>query len=1037
MIPSSSSVFRRRDARGASWSVRVGIGFLCVFFGVALACVAPAVAGPTIDEVTVEDDEAWIGTEEEHEVGIEASNLETGEAPATVTVSASGWPDDAIVGSPDVEIGTDGVEIEGDAETDGTTVTFDVNDTSETTIDLEADVTITLEHPLESSFDGAEYAVDVTVEDTDGSAGSDAVVTLKRLSYAVDGEERFPPDTEFVYRGQTVTVENLEPGTEYTLFEFDPDDETAGDPVESVTPSGSTATIDTSSVSGGEPIDPGWYVVYDGSDGDVVPTTENAFQVRTQQLDATQADGTVDSTGDGAETSVTLDSPLRSTAFDVNVTSADLDGDGLFDVFEGETNADVERIGDERIVIRDVQAGASVPMTFEPVLAATYGFEFEVTDTGAEADTTVVVEEREVGAAFGGDLFETNAGDIVEIDVALQDTDEAYVMIGGDKASGERELTNYFDILHVEGDATIRMNTRLLGTNVPSEEAYEAEGAEVTSYLQEPSHDGFDGVSFEGSADDLSAFRSEIGIGALPRPIQPERLRLVVGDSGSVVVRDDGVPDFERPLDRSNVLIDDTDGFGNVTTYVAPGGSASEFDAADGLGELEGQLTQRRTVAKGDRLVFGIEADGLTGLVSWLDGRLSPDDPGFEPAALSTLLEFPDGVALEAEQTNPGRNERAAALDLGGATDGDASLFYEPARNEGDRLAIDQYYLVIDTRGSGPFDRSIDPGDEYRFRFGYDTSGETDWFGTVDHDALDPNGAAPHFPYAEREADNESETRLVTVEERTVEYETVDSRDRPVLRSATAASVSGRTNLAPGTEVSLQLIPEGRDGGDRITIEDVEIDDDGTFEFTHDLSGLDPGEGIEVEFYAEQRLLDKRAGVVAGADEPLVEYRIAEHTGSATLKKGEPFSTISATVENVGYVPGERSVRLVIDNGTASSRSVELTRDGSETVRFGGTVDLDPGEYEYAITADGTEATGLLTVEERDETDPSDAAGSEPVSDDSAGAEGDGEDGPEGDEEDEEGGAVAGALGAIPIGARHAIGGAAVVGAAHVLGHWS
>ncbi len=1035
---SPASRFSQRARPPTVRSVRLVLVVCCVLAGVSVLLAAPTAAAPTVENVTAADDESWIGLEDDHEVAIEASGIETTDGPATVTVELAGWPDDALVGDPDVEVLTDGVDIAGEVGTDGTTVSFDVNDTTEAVIDLEAELDVTLEHPLDSSFDGSEYSVDVEIEGSDGADGAKADVTIRRLSYLVDGDERFPPSTAFVYRNQTVTVANLEPETDYTLFEFDPDEGTLGDPIESVTPgSETTATLDTS----GEAFEPGWYLVYDGED--VVPTAENAFQIQRHEIDATPGDETVDSTGDGAETTVTIDSPIRSTAFDVTVTSGDMDADDLFEVFEGETNADVEYDDDETsIVIRDVEAGDGIPMTFEPILEATYGFEFEAADTGAGDDTSVTVEEREIGAAFGSDRYEAAVGSIAEIDLSLEDTDEAYLMIGGDSGD-DGALTNYFDILHVEGGTTIRINTRLLGTDVPSEEVYDAEGAEVTSYLQDPDHDGFDDVSFGGGADYLSEFRSEIGVGALPRPFQPDRLRLVAGGSGSVEIRDDGVPDFERPLARSNLVLTDTDGFGNVTTYVAPEGSANEFEGADDLGDLEAALTERRTVAKGDRIVFEIEADGITGLVSWLDGRLGSEDIDIDHPTLSTLLEFPDGFVLEGEQANAGRNERVTGLDLDGATDGDLFMLHEPMTETGDQLAIERYYLVVDTRDSGPFDGDIEPGDEYRFRFGYDAAGETDWFDTVDHDAIDPNGAAPHFPYFPADADNVSESRLVTVSERSVGYESVDGDGRPVLRNAETATLSGWTNLAPGTDVSVQLSSAARDDGDQFSIADIEIGDDGRFELTRDLSAFDPGEGIEIEFYVDQRLLEKRSGVVIGTDEPLTEYRIAEHEDNLTVRDGDRFDSIPLAVENVGHIPGEGSAELAIENETERASSLELDSGAVGAVALNGTIDLEPGTYNYTITTDDDEVSGLITVEEPEPDDGSssgdspqtDGAGTDDLgegdqpAEDTAGA-----DEPE-ESEEEESPDVFG-VGALPFGARHAVGGAALVGAVHVLGYW-
>ncbi len=1033
---STSPVFDlfRRPPRFTARSVRFVLLICCLFAGVAVLSTSPVAAGPTVENVTIEEDESWIGLEDDHEITVEAAGIDTTDGPATVTVELTGWPDDALLGDPDVEIPTPGVDVQGDVETDGTTVSFEVNDTSEAVIDLEAELDVTLEHPLESSFDGAEYGVDAEIEASNGTDGANTEATIKRVSYLVDGGERFPPSTEFVYRNQTVTVTNLEPGTEYTLFEFDPDGGSLGDPIESVTPGpGTTATVDTA----GEAFEPGWYLVYDGDD--VVPVAENAFRIQRHELDATQTDDTVDSDGDGSETAVTIDSPIRSTAFDVNVTSEDLDAEDLFDVFDGETNGDIEHADGESIVIRDVEAGDEIPMTFDPVLEATYSFEFEATDTGATDGTSVTVEQREIDAAFGSDQYTAPVGSLPEIDLELEDTDEAYLMIGGDRSGDSGALTNYLDILHVEGGATIRINTRLLGTNVPSEEVYLTEDAEVTSYLQDPDHDEFDDVSFEGGAEDLSAFRSELDIGSLPRPLQADRLRLVAGGSGSVVVRDDGVPDFERPLARSNLVLTDTDGFGNVTTYVAPEGSANEFDAEEDFEAFEETLTERRNVTKGDRLVFEIEASGLSGLVSWLDGRTTPDATGLDPAALSTLRSFPDGFVIEAGQTNPDRNERAAELDLESATDGDVSLLYEPIADDDGRTEIDRYYLVMDTRESGPFDREIDPGDEFRLRFGYESPGETDWFDTVDHDAIDPNGAEPHFPYFDADAGNVTEPRHVRIEEPSVEYDTVDSDDRLIVRNAANGTVSGRTNLAPGTDVSIQLSSTDRIDGDRFMIEErVEIGDDGRFELTRDLSAFDPGEDIDIEFYGDQRLHDSRSGTVIGADEPLVDYRIVDHDENVTLERGDPFAAISPTIENVGHIPGNGSVELTVRNTTENAQSLELDGGAAQSVEFGGTVDLDPAVYNYTVATADDEASGLLTVEDpepEDETTVEDPPATDTGSEDSD-EEGPSEGEPtEPDDPEEEDDGFG--FGGLPVGTRHAVGGAALVGAVHVLGYWT
>jgi hypothetical protein len=1035
------------------WSVRLA-GAVLLVVGVALVGAAPAGAAPTVgdDDVTIADNESRIGIEDDHSITVSADDVNTTGGAATVTVDLSGWPDDAITGQPSVTIPTSGVAVVGSVDTSGTEVTFDVNDTNTAEIDFDAEINVTLQHPTTASADGASYEVDAGVTDADGTTTASAPVTLLRLSHVVDGEERFPPDTEFIFQGQELTVQNLDPGVSYTLFEFDPEDETLGDPINSVSPGGTaTATIDTEETS----LETGWYIVYDGND--IATVEENAFQVQTHQLSASQATGEVDATGDGANTSVTIDSPLRTTAFDVNVTSPELDAEELFEIFEGESRADVERIhgSDSTIVVRNVTAGNAVSMTFASVPAATYEFDFTAVDTDARAGSSVTVVEREADAEFGSDVFESQTGDIVEVSISLQDTGDAYVMIGGDRPSDENTLTNYFDILHVQGGATIQINTRLLGTNAPSEEVYATDSGSVTSYLQDPNDPAFDDVTFEGDAQNLDEFRAQIGITDIPRPLQRNRYRLVAGLDGSVIVRDDGIPDFKRPLARSNIHLTESEGFGNVTTYIAPEGSANDVNNPDGLGELTGELTERRTIAKGDRLVFEIEARGLTGLVTWLQERLDPKGEGIDPSMLETLLSFPDGFRIDGTETNPSMNEPTTSLEIGGVANGELYVVPEPIAQEGNSQYLDRYYLVIDTRGTGPFNREPEPGERYRFRFGYNSTGETDWFDTVDHDAIDPNGAPPHFPYHDADAGNQTESRVVTIEEPTVEYDRVDDEGRPILRNSGAATISGVSNVAPGTEVSIQLVADNRTEPTKITIDDVEIGSGGVFEVSHDISALQPDSSVEIEFYVNQRLLDKRSAVVVDDSASVTDFRIVDHAGNATVKTGGSLDRVTATVENDGVVSDRQSIELAIAGTVVGEQALALEGDEREAIDFASsTAAVDPGEYTYTITTGDDEVTGQLLVEatESDEettnNETADTTDVDPTPDQGSAAEADeneGDDGGQGNDDESEETPDEDPLGpldelvgmvALPVGSRHAIGGAAVVGAAHVLGYW-
>jgi hypothetical protein len=405
--------------------------------------------------------------------------------------------------------------------------------------------------------------------------------------------------------------------------------------------------------------------------------------------------------------------------------------------------------------------------------------------------------------------------------------------------------------------------------------------------------------------------------------------------------------------------------------------------------------------------------------------------------------------------TNP-----PTALDIAGANDGQLYVLHEPVTETGDQRAIERYYVVLDTRDTGPFDREIEPGDKYQFRFGYSATGETDWFETVDHDGLDPNGADPHFPYYNADAGNDTETRLVTVEERTVEYNRTDSQDRPILDAVEGETLSGRTNLAPGTEgISIRLTAYDRVDTPQYTTEEVTIGPNGTFSVTHDLSDLEPGESLDVKFYLEGKLFDKREVVLVDEDAKATDYAITDHTESAIVTSGESLSDVSATIENTGYLPDRQLVEFAIEGETVDAEQVELNEGGWRTVEFDTAIDAEPGPYNYTIETDDAEVTGLLVVEENETEVGNETASGSDDSNESAGKvdgpnrstggspadETDGSPGEtpqNGTEEDEKSpddtpedsllGPIGGLLGGI--GTRHAIGGAVVVGGIHVLG---
>ena len=222
------------------------------------------------------------------------------------------------------------------------------------------------------------------------------------------------------------------------------------------------------------------------------------------------------------------------------------------------------------------------------------------------------------------------------------------------------------------------------------------------------------------------------------------------------------------------------------------------------------------------------------------------------------------------------------------------------------------------------------------------------------------------------------------------------------------------------------------------------------------------GEGVEVEFYAEDRLVDKRAGVVSGDRERPSRFVIREAPERVELDLGER-ATVEAVIENTGAATESKPIDLRV--GEADVDSIQRTLAGGENRSVGldaGT--LEAGTYPYVLSTPDDEAVGRLVVEDETDGETSESEGedgteSEGVenggdegsedggggetndSDDGENTAGDSADESDGDDGDDPGlpSEVVGLLGAFAgaVGTEHAVGGAAVVGAAHVLGYWA
>jgi len=613
---------------------------------------------------------------------------------------------------------------------------------------------------------------------------------------------------------------------------------------------------------------------------------------------------------------------------------------------------------------------------------------------------------------FNEERYETPAGDFVEIDISTGDLDEAYILVGGDREANEGNLQNYLDVLHVSGDATFVINTRLVGTNVSSEKAYVPVEGEVTSYAHsigaasEP-EGVFGGVRFQNEkgnqiAPNLAEFQNQVGLSARGSPVQPGRYRLVAAGSGTVITRDDNIPGVRHPVARTNLVLQPPE-IANVTTYTLPPAAANRVDQFEdaeepaGVGDIGALLdaaTETDTVAEGDRILIEVQSVGMYGALMKDIAATNPavntnsDEPSEIPASdVRTLLENHEGVHIElADSELAAPNRPGADLKFTGVDSSDLYILPDDTDDQwngtdpiGTDPLIGGMYIIVDTRDTEAFRGRPTDGDELTFEIAYESPADERYeyqdYSLINGEQPDPfdpdvdeSDGIEHFPYFGDSGTTVSATDSFIFEEPYIDYGKTTLDNELIVPAEEDGVIAGETNIAPGSQAEIQLIASNRPVPKVVTIEDIEIDEDRSFEVTEDFTGFEPGERVEVEFYSQGRLIDDRlldkrgVRVVSDLDNPAA-FEITNFTDSVEVTRGQRLSEIVATITNTGEIADRQAINFTIDGETVREQPATLYGDESVTLDLSDKfVVLSPGEYNYTVRTDDDAETGQLTV---------------------------------------------------------------------------
>ncbi|RQG98533.1 BGTF surface domain-containing protein [Natrarchaeobius oligotrophus] len=641
------------------------------------------------------------------------------------------------------------------------------------------------------------------------------------------------------------------------------------------------------------------------------------FEITSQSLDVDIADGEVNN-GANSVTEVDVDSNRGSYSLIVEEADGDLSSQDLFNIFvdndsvSNELSAtgasDVDELYEE---IRDghsdtslvydnlsaIDSGASYhtfgefevslvegedeyivfndindrehDVDFEGIAADEYELEFSGHDSTAEDSVTIEVADEDVDVNFDQTVYTQTAGDVVEFTVELEDTDSAYIQFGDEDAG-------FVDILYVEddeddGEVTVQVNTRAVGvdSSADSEDVYDAgddvvksmiidEGGDTTNEFEEVVFLDEDGDDLTATGHHLDDFVDELGISddaeeQLVRPLQATGYDLTVGNF-EFVVTDDGESELGNEYDLATLDLEPP-GIDSIDTYVAPSNSA---DDEDDLEEVLDTVTQRTDIAEDDQLIIKAEASGIFGALVYEEGDWGALDSGFSADTLDAVAGDGDwegeGINFDVSADDATGNQDATELDLAGADDDDVFVL---ADNDAGEL-----YVIVDTSSSSAFDRSIEDGMDFTAELEYETDDDERYQFTADSvsdpwdggaDGTQSDAAYPYFS-----ADStQSVSASFTIVEPAVTFDNLDEDDNVMLETSDEFEVTGETNIAPGSEASVRIRNAGDTPSFLHTLEDTEIDSDGTFETEAvDLSDRSDGDEGELEFRISGSTID-------------------------------------------------------------------------------------------------------------------------------------------------------------------------------------
>ncbi|MGB9931671.1 DUF7282 domain-containing protein [Haloarcula amylolytica] len=546
----------------------------------------------------------------------------------------------------------------------------------------------------------------------------------------------------------------------------------------------------------------------------------------------------------------------------------------------GETaNATLFNSDDEKVATSSLNSGVNNPQfdtlasnknvvfDFGNVSADDSPYYVKVTDqpTGitAESDQINVSESDDGEASFETSTVQDEVGDVTNITVQVDNTEDAIISVGSTNDD------NYAIIGQVtdddgDGEVTVQFNSYTAGTSSANSDV----SSNSNTVLSVPGDDDIDVLREEGSFD-----RADGSGKALLTQDTLEPGSYSINVTAGTDINNIDSPDSVGTLRLNENSVE------SIQTWAAPSDADITNDDVDVYDRIGVNLTQSDDVAAEDVVVHQIQASGVEGAVEYEEDNGASDTTNAFLNAVDADGDTSDGVGtagltLYVNRTDVGANADADTLQLNSTN---VDVVEDPDNNT--------YFVAVDTTGVTFTDSGKDLVDEE------DTSINAT-FAIKDSSPVSDDSASASALYttAERDATlNLDDSGVVTVS------------------AATGQEVSGTTNVAPGSELEVEMESEN-DANPFVLRPETDVAADGTYTATADFSDYSAGTNFTVQTLdvdGSSDFSDEEDGRIVQADTATVSISDQESDGSEVVVDSAQLSEGGFIAVHAGNASGD------------------------------------------------------------------------------------------------------------------------------------